>query len=99
MVGVSDSARLSYIHLFVQASRCFHVIHNHTSHLRDDLAAPLSTVDLGRFTDRKTDAGRTEQRLRSARVLAGVEVDIGAILVGVLGRGLGAERVVLGCIS
>lgn len=45
-------------------------------------AAPLAAVDLRRSTNAQADARVAKQRRRCTRVDAGVEVDVGSVLIG-----------------
>lgn len=63
-------------------------------HLRYHRAGPVAlAVDLLRSTNSEPDTGAAEQRSRSARVDAGVEVEVGSVLVRARQTRLRAKRV------
>ena len=79
-----------------QSSRVYHVVFiTFSINLGDNAAAPLRAVDFGCLPDSETNTRGPKQSCGCSRVLAGVEIDVGAVLVSVLSGGLSAERVTL----
>lgn len=75
----------------------------HRSFFRESLlirlTTPLATIHLLRRPHAQTDPAAAEEGLRRPAVDAGVEVDVGAVLVRVGCAALRAERVSVGCVG